>query len=394
MLYRSLILCALLILPTLARGQEGQPSAEHLAKWLKRFPQADTNKDGKLTAEEAEAFRKKQMGRRGPPRTFKVHPGWNEERFPDHAICYRTPKEIAAAYAKVIGEGKNPVTSFPVPKDGGLRVVATGHSFMAPGYSSLPLICKAAGFEQPMLKHVGGGITGSTRFKWEQENGIFQHEGKAKPRLLASIANAEWDVMMWGPYFLDQPKYYEGWIDFCLKYQPKMKFYLSDSWSQVEQLGVIPKSEKALTSEVMTRIGDEKREFFAKIIRQLNDKYPGKVFVLPTCDAMTLAVQHYHRGELPGVEGINRAIGGKKNSIWSDKLGHLGPGFSRLEGYVFYSTLYKKSPELLKEEVDFIGRGNVPGKELDRVFRKIAWQAVINNKLSGVTDKDGDGIGE
>lgn len=33
-------------------------------------------------------------------------------------------------------------------------------------------------------------------------------------------------------------------------------------------------------------------------------------------------------------------------------------------------------------------------RELDRVFRKIAWQAVLNNPLSGVTDKDGDGVGE
>jgi hypothetical protein len=29
---------------------------------------------------------------------------------------------------------------------------------------------------------------------------------------------------------------------------------------------------------------------------------------------------------------------------------------------------------------------------LDRVFRKIAWQAVLNCPLSGVTDKNGNGV--
>ena len=38
--------------------------------------------------------------------------------------------------------------------------------------------------------------------------------------------------------------------------------------------------------------------------------------------------------------------------------------------------------------------GNFPSRELDKVFRKIAWQAVVDNPLSGVTDRDGDGVGE
>ena len=36
----------------------------------------------------------------------------------------------------------------------------------------------------------------------------------------------------------------------------------------------------------------------------------------------------------------------------------------------------------------------VCSRALDRVFRKIAWQAVVNNPLSGVKDKDKNGIGD
>ncbi len=91
----------------------------------------------------------------------------------------------------------------------------------------------------------------------------------------------------------------------------------------------------------------------AGLIEDLNKKHPSKVYVLPTCEAMVLAVQHYHRGELPGVEGIHSAIGKRERSLWRDRLGHLGPGFGNLEGYVFYATIYGRSPELIDEQVPF-----------------------------------------
>jgi len=61
-----------------------------------------------------------------------------------------------------------------------------------------------------------------------------------------------------------------------------------------------------------------------------------------------------------------------------------------LEGYVFYATLYKKSPGLIKGKP----RQKHVNAELDAIFREIAWQAVINNPLSDVTDKNGNGIGD
>jgi len=377
-----------------------QPSEQQLHRWLKRFPGADANGDGRLTIEEAAAYRKKLQqsrkpagGGRGAPREFKVDPGWQADRFPDHAVCYRSPEEIAAAYAKVQTGNRDPITSYPKPTDGSLRIVGTGHSFMGPGYKTFPQIVKAAGFDQPPpLTHTGGGMTGSARYKWEQENGIFQFDGNPTPKLLASIANAEWDAMMWGPYFNDRSAYYACWIDFCLKYNPQMKFYLSDAWPQLGQLDKTPTSEDELTAETLVRLGQEKHATYEELVGTLNEEYPGKVFILPTCEAMVLAVKYYHRGELPGVEGIHKAVGGKERSLWRDRLGHLGLGFGNLEGYVFYATMYGRSPELIEGDIRFGGSPDYPSRELDRVFRRIAWEAVLNNPLSGVTDKDNDGI--
>jgi hypothetical protein len=379
-------------------AQAAPPTEKQLALWLKQFPAADANRDGKLTVEEATDFRKKLRAAaswQGAKRTFKVDPGWDADRFPEHAVSYRTPEEIVAIYKENVRGNKPAVTSYEKPTDGSLRIVGTGHSFMAPGYQTFPLIARAAGLEPPPLfTHTGGGMTGSARYKWEQENGIFQFDGKPVPKLLASIANAEWDAMMWGPYFQDRPEYYSCWIDFCLKYNPKMTFYLSDAWPQLDQLDEIPTSEEELTSELFVRLGKEKHATYGTLIGTLNKKYPKKVFVLPTSDAMVLAVQAYHRDELPGVEGVHMYVGQKERSLWRDRLGHLGPGFGNLEGYVFYATMYGRSPELIEGDVPFNNRSGYPSRELDRMFRKIAWQAVIGNPLSGHTDKNSNGISD
>ncbi len=396
---------ALVILSSLVVGLSSfaaTPSAKQLENWLKRFPAADANGDGKLTLAEAETYRKKLLGSRKPadaggtqkgaPREFPVDPGWETKRFPEHAVSYKSPEEIKAIYAKQLRGNQPAVVSFPKPKDGALRIVGTGHSFMAPGYQTFPIICQAAGFEQPLYTHTGGGITGSTRYKWEQENGIFQFDGQPMPKLLASIANAEWEAMMWGPYFNDRPEYYSCWIDFCLKFNPHMKFYLSDAWPQLYQLGEVPESESFFTAEVFDRMGKERTAGYSTMVKTLRDRYGDRIFIMPTSDAMVLSAKHYLRGELPGIEGINRIIGKKERSLWRDQLGHLGPGFERLEGYVFYASLYGRSPESIKGDVPFSDKGDFPSRELDRLFRKIAWRAVSNHPLSGVQDVNGDGV--
>jgi len=313
--------------------------------------------------------------------------GWLAGRFPDHAVCYRTPREIAGIYAATLTDREQTVISHSKPADGSLRIVGTGHSFMWPGYGTLPSIATAAGFrEQRLLVHGGGGVKGSARYKWEEENGIFSFDHKPKPKLLTAIANGEWDAMMWGPYFLDRPAYYACWIDFCLKYNPKMKFFLVDTWPNPGTLSKMPASENEITSEMLTHMFSIPQITYTKMVKKLNEKYPGKVFLVPIGDAMHLAALNYKRGKLPGVQGLFKQIGKKERSIWVDDIGHLGPGFNLLEGYVFYATLYRRSPEIISSTISRGAEGEYPDRELERVFRTIAWQAVVGNPLSGVTE--------
>jgi hypothetical protein len=180
-----------------------------------------------------------------------------------------------------------------------------------------------------------------------------------------------------------------------------MEFFLSDAWPQLGQLNPLPKNENKLSAETFIRLAREKHASTEKLIAALDDKYAAKVHIMPTSDAMVLAVQAYYEGRLTGIKGINRWLCGKTYSIWRDQLGHLGPGFERLEGYVFYATVYRRSPALIEGDIPFkpmvdkkLGELDPPSRELDRLFRRIAWEAVINNPLSDVTDRDRDGIGD
>ena len=59
-------------------------SESQLRKLLRQFPAADTNGDGKLTAEEARAFmasRSRRGAGQGPPMKFHVDPGWSKAHY-------------------------------------------------------------------------------------------------------------------------------------------------------------------------------------------------------------------------------------------------------------------------------------------------------------------------
>lgn len=411
---RLILLLAILVSATIApfsNAQAQQLSEQRLAQLLKRFPAADANGDGKLTQEEFKAarqqFQQSKQGNKRPAAAAQTKqgfdPGWDKDEFPSHAVSLKTPEEIMAIYkrgatGRTYAEAADAM-SFPKPTGGIMRIVGTGHSFTAPGYRTLPAITRAAGFEQPLSLHNGGGRTGSTSYKWEQENGIFEFDGKPLPKLLAAISNAKWEAMMWGPYSNDRPEFYTCWIDFCEKYNPGMKYFLIDTWPAPGQVRMAfnlkenPKSESFFTEAVYDQLSAHANAGFGSLVKTLRES-TDKVYIMPTHAAMTEAAKRFIRGELPGIEGLYKVIGGKERSIWADQIGHLSPGFDRLEGYVFYATLYGKSPELISTPIKFNKNPSFLSADVDKIFREIAWKAVVEHPLSGVTDKNKNGIGD
>ncbi len=94
-LFLGVVACGgLLLAASWAMAQDkAAPSAEKLAKLLQKYPEADANKDGTLTAEEAKAYLKSKggagkgapggLGPKGfgdPAQMLKMHPDWDTNK--------------------------------------------------------------------------------------------------------------------------------------------------------------------------------------------------------------------------------------------------------------------------------------------------------------------------
>jgi len=89
-LHRAILcLCALGLLPSLSAQNQDRPQPtmeERNARMLERFPEADANKDGELTREEAMAFLRKRRGENGerPPRNQVPAPTHADVKYGEH----------------------------------------------------------------------------------------------------------------------------------------------------------------------------------------------------------------------------------------------------------------------------------------------------------------------
>jgi hypothetical protein len=269
------------------------------------------------------------------------------------------------------------------PKGNGVRMVSTGHSWVVPAMGTLPKIAAAAGIKGHRQRmHIRGGGNGAADSIWRREIG---RTGNDRPILIPAIATGKWDVMTWGVYLNDKTEYFEQWIALCLEFNPEMEFYLQDAWT-----GTIDyKNEDKLNFKlfVMVQAGINAR--IMQILEPLQKKYPGKVHVIPVGNAMIEMLKLYYDEKLSGIEGLSSHLCGKKHALWSDG-GHLGSYMNWWEGYCYYATIYKKSPELIDARFDVTEYN----EQLDKIMRQCAWKAVVNHPLSGITDKNENGIAD
>jgi hypothetical protein len=270
------------------------------------------------------------------------------------------------------------------PKGNGLRVLATGHSWVAPALRTLGPIALADGYTgHHLLAHTSGGDKGSVRSIWASEQGLdYPGRNQAPPStiLLPAIATGQWDVMTWGVYRWDKPEDYFPWIDACLKANPAMLFYVQDGWPETREF-TTPAGEYDLAA--LHSRQDFINRSVAQLVLTLNAKYPGKVHVIPVgdgiCKLVTLLLEH----KLPFITEVN-SRNTTEPGIYKDG-GHLDDvhsGLGWFEGYIYYATLYRKPPAEIKATFP------VPDAALDKLFRELSWEVVTHHPLSGVTASD------
>lgn len=270
------------------------------------------------------------------------------------------------------------------PKGNGLRILSTGHSWVAPALGTLNPIATAAGYTgHHLLSHTAGSEKGSARSIWAAEQGGEDPGQSQTPRqaiLLPALATGQWDVMTWGAYYWDRVEDYEPWIDACLKANPDMVFYIQDGWPLTKDF-TTPAGEYDL--EAMRVRQESIDALLAGLLHGLNAKYPGKVHVIPVGHGICRLVTLFQEHKLPYIKVVN-SQGTALPGIYRDG-GHLDDhqsGLGWFEGYIYYATLYRQPPAAIKASF------KVPDAALDALYRQLAWEVVTQSPLSGVQRPD------
>jgi hypothetical protein len=370
------ILLALLAANSVVLAQQTSQNNQRLKDGLAQYPEADANKDGILTMEEARAFLQKRRDQGGG--------GAKEQKT---TIFKPTAKELQAVIAGG-GEGKS-AGALKHDKGNGLRIVMTGHSWVAPGRKTLPLIASAAGFDgHQQRSHTSGGATGAANAIWLKEFGKWD-DSPPLPVLVPAIATGEWDVMTWGGYIKDKEEYFTQWIDLCLKHNPEMTFFLQDGWPRFDP-GFKNMEADAILGAMREGYAGSRANRQRSFYDKLEKKYPGKVHIIPAGAAVVDLIGRYYDGKVPDLDCVDEKTNGGKKGVYRDG-GHLSraSGSEWLVGYIYYGMLYKKSPQL----IEGLEPEGVPSR-LDETMREVAWKAITSSPFSRITDKDGDGVGD
>ena len=361
----TIVLAAIALLATSATADETKKPKAETPEWFSRF---DKNNDGVLDENETSA---------------------NQRRLLDtdkNGVV--TPAE-ARAYGKRIKERKRRGGRQIIQKADdlisrkktgeGLWVVSIGHSCVVPAVEPTIAISRAAGFKNHMhFMQFNGGSGGAPRTQWIYEG----RRQQAKP----ALESKQIDVMTFG-HLLDYRgrtigcavEDYERWIDFAMKHNPEIKFYIQDLWPW------LPGDERTVD---MTKFSFEEYAANMKtstdslndVVVALKKTYPDRIHVLPAGQAMTELVRRVSNKEVKGVDAIllgqEQLKAGLKVGLYRDKI-HPTNLIASMQGYIYYACLYGKNPVDLEY-------ASYDDRELYRVLREIAWETVIKNPYTGV----------
>jgi hypothetical protein len=253
-------------------------------------------------------------------------------------------------------------------------MLTAGHSFhvwMPPLVAEMAKAAGIQGHEQLAISSIGGS-------KVIQHWDLPPEKNKAKPVLESGKA----DLFTMAPTFLPDPGI-ENFVKLGLEHNPKIRFTLQQNWVPYEdpQLWLSRDRPKSIDRDTATLVQlRAKHDPYFKLIedhvKALNSRIPdAKIAIVPSGEAVLALRDKVIRGEAPGIK--------TQNELFTDVLGHPGPQIRVLSAYCHYAVIYRRSPVGLPV-VSQLAKLPEPEK-LNRLLQEIAWKAVTEHPLSGVT---------
>ena len=299
---------------------------DRLKGLLKKFPEADKNKDGVLTGAEALEFIKKR--RKG-----------------------NKPKPAPEART-VSGE------NVPAGKEiKGYNGLFMGHSFFKPAAEHLLKIIP----DTNIVNHTGyivmsGGPTGSPGVLWDN---------KAKRDLGSNYLDTkkvEFFAMTYYSQENSSVEHYSKWLDYAISKNPNITFMVALPWR-----GHLYRATKEELAEAESRY----EKHYDNLIVPLRKKYPNnKIIYCPYGLGVYELIDRLNKGNLPGIKHILSPDRNKnaKDQILRDPLGHGTDLVTVLNSLVWMQTIYKNDISTIKK--DFRVEG-LPDINLNKIAAKI-----------------------
>jgi hypothetical protein len=260
------------------------------------------------------------------------------------------------------------------PPPPGLKVLTAGHSFhvwMPPLVAEMAKAAGIRGHEQLAISSIGGS-------KVIQHWDLPPEKNKAKPVLVAGQA----ELFTMAPTFLPDPGI-ENFVKLGLEHNSRLRFTLQQNWVPYEDPAIWLSRTKPNSvdrdGKTMAQLRAMHDPYFAMIeghVKELNGRIPGaRIAVVPCGEAVLSLRAKVIAGEAPGVS--------RQSELFTDVLGHPGPQIRVLSAYCHYAVMYRRSPVGLPVVSQLT---KLPEAEkLNRLLQEIAWKAVTEHPLSGVT---------
>jgi hypothetical protein len=254
----------------------------------------------------------------------------------------------------------------------GLRVFTCGHSFHMFVPSYLADLCQKA--KIPGHVQVGTSSIGGSR--------VIQHWDKSVEAKDA-LKSGKVDVLTLSPIFLPDPGI-ENFATLALEHNKDIRVVVQPIWLRWDIYEPTTKRPEKVDHNAIT--GPELRKLHAvyfqemdEHIRSLNKKLGKTVlFIVPAPQAVIALREKIIAGEAPGLK--------MQSDLFTDATGHGTPPLRALVSYCNYAVIYRRSPVGLPVPED-LKRAKLGDQEekLNRLLQELAWEAVIQHPLSGVT---------
>lgn len=315
-----------------------------LAQALKMFPDADADKDGVLSINEALAYVEKH------------------------------PEARNMFMAKTGGSKSSSKPADFAPGSEGTKVFVCAHSYMIYTADWLPQIANAAG-----VTHLKAGqqMIGGSRVlqHWD----LPDEQNQAKKALREGIV----DVLTLSPHLLIPDEGIDKYTKLGLEKNPNLRVLVQASWAPKD--GRLVGSftnvmrDKVTAEEIdgMLKSHDVWLKQLEAQVSALNSAL-GKacVCIVPASNALHSLRKHVAEGKAPGVS--------KQSELFRDDHGHPSDISVLLVSYCHFAAIYQRTPVGLPvpERV----KDRPQAAELTRLLQQIAWDSVTSHPLSGVKD--------